>query len=1093
VLTIHRLSAGDGYRYLLRHTAAGDIDRAPGTALTAYYTTAGYPAGRWIGTGLNGLAGELRPGDQVTEEQMANLYGRGLDPVGATPLGRPYPTYRPLQDRINERIGRLPDGLATDDRAARIARIEAEEKRRRVPVAVAGFDLTFSPVKSVSALWAIADHATQQQIVAAHHEALADVVALMEREVVFTRVGAGGVAQLDTRGVVAAAFDHWDTRSGDPQLHTHLVVANRVQGHDGKWRTLDGRPLYAATVALSETYNDLLADKLTARLGVGWEHRHRGPNRNPAWEISGVPQALLEEFSARTQQIEAHLVDLVREHTERTGHRPGRRDMYALRQRATLLDRPSKQSPRPLPELTAGWRERARRVLGEDPAILLHEVVDRSRHTPLTAAEVGAEVIEGYAVTVLLAVQTQRSTWTRWNLYAEAARQTREVRMASTDDRIGLLEQVVDLAVERSVPLAAPEFVEVPDRFRRASGESVFTEHYADRYTSVGILGAEAYLLDQAATSDAPIADSPPVDKATVATDDGGSLGADQAAAVGRIATSGQRVEVLLGPAGAGKTATMRALRAAWEAQHGAGSVVGLAPFAAGAEVLGDALGIPTENVAKWLHEAIGTGARRRTGSLDKWHALHEEARHAGRTRIQATAAERLTALQAENQRWRLRNGQLVILDEASLASTLQLAAVARLVEAAGAKLLLVGDDAQLASVDACGAFRLLARDTHAAELTEIRRFRNNWERAASLKLRHGDPQAITRYADQNRIAEGGDADMQQAAYHAWRADVRAGKQSLLIASDNATVAALNTRARLDRIGHGAVESGGVRLHDSTEAGVGDHVVTRLNARKLTDSAGRFVRNGDTWTVTKRWRDGSLTVARPSGKAVTLPAGYVAASVELAYAATAHRAQGRTVDTGHVIARAGMTRETLYVGITRGRDANHAYVVTDAGMCEEHQRQAPSTGRDVLVRILANPGAEPSATEVMRHELNAASSPARRAAIQEHIAQTDALDRWQSGLVDAGLPAQLVPALVTSAAWPALVADLRRAESMGLNAGDLLSTAVHRASFVHAKDIASVLHKRFNAELARTAPGTPGQHCLTSKHIGRSAGPSIST
>jgi hypothetical protein len=105
-----------------------------------------------------------------------------------------------------------------------------------------------------------------------------------------------------------------------------------------------------------------------------------------------------------------------------------------------------------------------------------------------------------------------------------------------------------------------------------------------------------------------------------------------------------------------------------------------------------------------------------------------------------------------------------------------------------------------------------------------------------------------------------------------------------------------------------------------------------------------------------------------------------------------------------------MTRETLYVGSTRGRDANHTYVVTDAGMCEEHQRQAASTGRDVLVSILANPGVEPSATEVMRHELNAASSPARRAAIQEHIAQADALGRWQSGLVDAGLRAELVPA-----------------------------------------------------------------------------------
>jgi conjugative relaxase-like TrwC/TraI family protein len=368
VLSIHRLSAGDGYRYLLRHTAAGDIDRPAASTLKSYYAASGYPPGRWLGSGLAGVAGgRLTPGADVTEAQMANLYGRGLDPVTGAALGRPYPVYRTRAQRVADRTARLDDSLSPQQRAAAVSRIEAEEGRRRTPCAVAGFDLTFSPVKSVSSLWAIANAQTQAEITAAHHEALDDVLAVMEREAAFTRTGAGGVAQLDTRGLIAAAFDHWDTRAGDPQLHTHLVIANRVQGPDGRWRTLDGRTLYAATVALSETYNTLLADHLTARLGVDWEHRERGRDRNSAFEISHVPQALLAEFSARTTQIEHHLCELVTEHRQRTGREPSRRDVYVLRQQATLLERPAKDTPKPLTELIGDWRTRAEHVLGTDP------------------------------------------------------------------------------------------------------------------------------------------------------------------------------------------------------------------------------------------------------------------------------------------------------------------------------------------------------------------------------------------------------------------------------------------------------------------------------------------------------------------------------------------------------------------------------------------------------------------------------------------------------------------------------------------------------------------------------------------------------
>jgi hypothetical protein len=287
VLSIHRLNAGEGYLYLLRHVAAGDVDRRMVTPLTAYYTASGYPPGRWMGQGLRGLGdGELVSGSEVTEAQMAALFGRAEDPVTSRKLGEPYRVFKAPEERIRDRIRELDPALSDAEHERAVTRIRREEMRKKSRQAVAGFDLTFSPVKSVSALWATADVGTQEQIVAANHDAVADVLSLIEQHAAFTRSGDGGIAQLDTRGVIAAAFDHWDSRSGDPQLHTHVVVANRVQGPDGAWRTLDGRVLYRAAVAMSEIHNVLLADHLTRRLGVNWELRERGtrprrPSRRP--------------------------------------------------------------------------------------------------------------------------------------------------------------------------------------------------------------------------------------------------------------------------------------------------------------------------------------------------------------------------------------------------------------------------------------------------------------------------------------------------------------------------------------------------------------------------------------------------------------------------------------------------------------------------------------------------------------------------------------------------------------------------------------------------------------------------------------------
>ncbi|MGQ0629414.1 MAG: ATP-dependent DNA helicase [Sporichthyaceae bacterium] len=415
-------------------------------------------------------------------------------------------------------------------------------------------------------------------------------------------------------------------------------------------------------------------------------------------------------------------------------------------------------------------------------------------------------------------------------------------------------------------------------------------------------------------------------------------LSAEQAHAAASIASSGRRLDVLVGAAGTGKTRALFALRAAWEQTHGAGSVIGLAPSATAAAELSAALRIGADTVAKWIHES------------------HPDT--------------------ASGPTWHLRAGQLVIVDEAAMVATTHLDALAAQATAAGAKLILVGDHHQLGAIDAGGAFALLATEGHAVELDQTHRFTEAWEAGATRALRVGEPAALDAYAAHGRLHDGPNEVMVEAAYRAWATDTRAGLRSLLLAHDRDTVSALNRRARADRIRAGQVEpTSEVRLQDGSEAGRGDVITTRRNNRRLVHPDGGYVRNGDRWQITATHPDGSLDAvpaARAddtagSAAAIRLPAEYVRDHVELGYAVTIHRAQGQTVDTAHLIAAPGLTREALYVGMTRGRHANHAYSATES---TEHHDTGPDgpilTGRQILNQIMATSGSQPSAIATLR-------------------------------------------------------------------------------------------------------------------------------
>ena len=243
--------------------------------------------------------------------------------------------------------------------AREIAATIAKQSRPRTQT-VAGYDLTFSPVKSVSTLWAVADPQVAAQIERAHQAAVQDALSFVERHALFTRQGRNGVRQVNVRGLVTTAFIHRDSRAGDPDLHTHVAVANKVQTLDGRWLSIDGRVLFKATVAASETYNTALEHHLRDRLGVRFADRPDTElGKRPVREIVGVEPALNQRWSTRRVLIKDRQGELAARFQRDHGRPPTPVEALQLAQQATLETRDAKHEPRTLTEQRSAWHTQA--------------------------------------------------------------------------------------------------------------------------------------------------------------------------------------------------------------------------------------------------------------------------------------------------------------------------------------------------------------------------------------------------------------------------------------------------------------------------------------------------------------------------------------------------------------------------------------------------------------------------------------------------------------------------------------------------------------------------------------------------------------
>jgi conjugative relaxase-like TrwC/TraI family protein len=489
-----------------------------------YYLDPNEPPGRWWGSGCAAveLAGEVQP------EQLAAL----------------------LQARHPGHGGRLGRGFGAKSARA--------------------FDATFSAPKSTSLLWALSpDPWVWAEVLAAHDTAVVAALDWFEHHGAVTRRGKDGVDQVDSQGVVAALFRQHTSRSVDPQLHTHAVIASKVQDPTGKWLSLDARFLKCQQRSISWVYAASLRTELSGRLGVSW-----GPVSDGHAEIDGVPEDLLKVFSQRSEQVEAKTAELVAAWVdEHDGAEPGARTIYQLERRAVLASRPAKQDTVEAETLRSEWTERAREARFEPLSL-----PDGHRQLPRSVAV----DLDAVITRALEAVAASSSTWLRAELAREVAALLPAEATGSATEAVRLVDFLAEAAAARCVELHPAAPAGAPCR----SDGRPLSEHVTDRrLTTPAVLDQEARLLAWArsAVGSIPLA------------------GEDPQAAAAEAVSGYEQLALVVGPAGAGKTTMLGAAAARLRSRRR--PAIGLAPSGKAADVLATETGWPATTLAKLLHE----------------------------------------------------------------------------------------------------------------------------------------------------------------------------------------------------------------------------------------------------------------------------------------------------------------------------------------------------------------------------------------------------------------------------------------------------------------------------------------------------------
>ncbi len=744
---------------------------------------------------------------------------------------------------------------------------------------VHGFDLMFAAPKSVSLLRSLTDDVAEKVMQNAHVKAVEAAMTYLHEHAGYTRVHNPLTSNKDLQrlpGLVAIAYQHETSRCGDPHLHTHVIVPNRQVRADGRLVSIDSKSLYHEAKAAGIIYQATLRHELHAERGFEWQpvDEHSGMA-----EIAGVTAASIKAWSQRSTRLREWAKDnLVVVDGEPTAAQ------LATAQKAT---RPTKPEQLAWDELKAMWRADARGLdLDRDAHFAAREARRAQARTPLDRARIAH-----------MAARIDKAAFTRADMVEIVGAQ---LPVGAVGEPRALIEAFVD---DVGVRISAPR-------------EAHHREGH-EKYTVDAIMLEESRILDMVDTSDNR-------SRLDVRAADLGDLSADQERAIRNIAVSPFLVQPLQAPAGAGKTHSLKALRAA--AHRANKEVLVLAP----------------------------TGK-----AVDE--AMQEEAGDRG-----LTVAKALKLIEDNNLAIDRRT--VVVVDEASMVGTPELKKLLSAAVAGRAKMVLVGDPYQLAPVKARGGmFEHLCGDLPWSQrLGEVWRMRSAEERDASLALRsgHGNRlrKAVGWYRSHGRLHTGDPIAMAKDAGDAYLADRAAGKDSLMVCDSWEMADALNQRVHNALVGDGP----SVRAARDQRIAVGDIIISRENdisipvhpgAEHPVGQAVDQVRNGNRWRVAGiDEKTNRVAAERLTDKArVVFDGDYLRQNVTLGYAVTVHSAQGVTVGSKttpgvcHSILADTSSRAMAYVGMTRAKDENHAYVYQRISGEADHEHSRLVAGADIHV------------------------------------------------------------------------------------------------------------------------------------------------
>ncbi|PVY22500.1 MobF family relaxase, partial [Williamsia muralis] len=715
-------------------------------------------------------------GDSVPEAWIAARLGEDESAVAAAAVGP------------GVKRGQLLEASETRAWLGECKSCDGERSLGRAPSekSVRGFDLTFAAPKSVSMVWALGDDETRMKVESAVTEARQMALSYLAEHAGYSRLhdqeatdakraemaaagtldlsedatkGRGQVKRLvPVEGLSGAVYEHHESRTLDPHLHSHTLLSNRAfVAENQQWQTIDGTSLYNEAKSAGSIYQAALRSVLSRDLKVEWTAVDEATGMA---DLAGISREAIEAASTRHTEITEWAAKYL-------GQDPTAAQSTTFAQKMTRKTK-NHQSAETMRE---SW-EKSEWAKDVD----LESILGSRSQTASASAFEGdwaGEILDGIART--------ESVFARRHVVVAVA--ARMPVTANADTLLAEIEARADevMSDERMLTVSG-------DALQIESGERRPDEREAAQiFTSSAIVAQEMRFLDQAMeVSEDRVSSLSREDRAAL-LDSHSKMSEQQRAAVERTLDSGGLVTPIVAPAGAGKTsAIMVPLREAYEAEGR--KVVGLTTAAAAGDVM--------------RQEGAVNSARTVASMLRAIDAEAEGGKSAG---------------------WSART--VVMLDEAGMTGNADLARLTDYAKQSGAKIVTVGDWAQLGAVKARGgAFRLLCED--APDVSDLRdeahRQNDPEERAASLAVRDGSDRereaAAEWYTDNGRVESGSTTVMLDRCYDAWRADTAKGMDSLLLTATRDMANTLNTRAQHDQRADAWVALHGHEYGDEAQA-----------------------------------------------------------------------------------------------------------------------------------------------------------------------------------------------------------------------------------------------------------------------------------